>query len=105
MTRLPATSVIIVKGQITIEADLLAPKLGLSVDGLKDNMVNGLVTSIAETGVGEDAGRTRLTFRYRARTWRVVVDIDGTLKEDPVSPPEPRAAKDRSSLLDLMADP
>ena len=32
---------------------------------------------------GEDAGRLRLTFRYRARSWTVVVEADGTLSEAP----------------------
>jgi hypothetical protein len=33
--------------------------------------------------LGEDAGRLRLTFRYRARAWTVVVQRDGTLNERP----------------------
>jgi Family of unknown function (DUF6522) len=42
-----------------IEAAHLAAKLGLSVDRLRAEM---------QRGVGEDAGRLRLTFRYRARS-------------------------------------
>ncbi|WP_119168182.1 DUF6522 family protein [Algihabitans albus] len=104
MSQLPSKQVVVSEGQITIEAGLLAPKLGLSAERLKDKMTKGLVTSIAETGVGEDVGRTRLTFFYRAKIWRVVVKPDGTLEEDPLRLPEPRAAKDRPSLLDLVAD-
>lgn len=78
------TAVSIVDGEIIIAAELLAPKLGLSVEALKKNMRKGLVTSIAETGVVEDAGRTRLIFRYGPRIWRIVVEADGTLNEDPV---------------------
>jgi hypothetical protein len=38
---------------------------------------------VVERGMGEDAGRLRLTFRYRTRAWTVVVQRDGTLSEEP----------------------
>jgi Family of unknown function (DUF6522) len=56
-------------------------KLGLSVDRLRAEMRRGVVYGVAERGVGEDAGRLRLTFRYRARSWTVAVEADGTLNE------------------------
>ena len=83
MTRLSSTAVSCAGGDITIDAEALAPKLGLSAEALKEKMAKGLVTSVAESGVKEDVGRTRLTFYYRARVWRVVVEPDGTLAEDP----------------------
>jgi hypothetical protein len=43
----------------------------------------GIVHGVVERGVGEDAGRLRLTFRYRARSWTVVAEADGTLNEAP----------------------
>lgn len=63
-------------------------------------MRKGLVSSVAENGVDEDEGRTRLTFRYRSRTWVVVVEPDGSLVENaaPVQWREPL------SLLDLVKD-
>ncbi|MEC5325560.1 DUF6522 family protein [Aurantimonas sp. A3-2-R12] len=94
----------IVDGDVTIDAEALAPKLGLSAEALKDKMAKGLVTSVAETGLDEDAGRMRLTFRYRARVWRVVVEADETLVEDPVPAGKPARAKDPFSLLDLARD-
>jgi hypothetical protein len=84
MNQLPSSTVKIVDGEITIDAEVVAPKLGLSPPSLKDEMRKGLVYSVAEAGVDEDAGRIRLTFRYRARVWRVVVEPDGTLVEAPV---------------------
>ena len=105
MTRLSASAVVIGDDDITIDADLLAAKLDLSVSELKANMAKGLVTSLAETGTDEDAGRTRLTFRYRARVWRVVREADGRLREDPVPRAKPTAAKGRVSLLDLAGPP
>lgn len=104
MTRLSPNVLSIVDGDFTIDAEALAPKLSLSVEALKEKMAKGLVTSIAETGVGEDAGCTRLTFRYRARIWRVVVEVDGTLVESPVPTGKPPATKYPFSLLDLVKD-
>ena len=66
-----------------IEAAHLAAKLGLSVDRLRAEMQRGIVYAVVERGVGEDAGRLRLTFRYRARSWTVMVQADGTLNEAP----------------------
>jgi len=69
--------------EATIEAGHLAAKLGLSLDRLRAEMRRGIVYGVVERGVGEDAGRLRLTFRYRARSWTVVVEADGTLSEAP----------------------
>ena len=78
----PSPPVIEVHGeQITIEAGYLAAKLGLSVDLLRVEMRRGIVYGVVERGIVEDAGRLRLTFRYRAHTWTAVVEPDGTLYE------------------------
>jgi hypothetical protein len=61
----------------------------------------GIVIRAAETGKDEDAGRTRLTFRYRARVCRVMVESDGNLIEGPVQPLKPRPTINLLSLLDL----
>ena len=75
----PTAAITIADGEITVDAELLAPKLGLSAEALKAEMRKGNVSSVAETGIDEDAGRTRVTFRYRTRIWSGVVDPDGTL--------------------------
>ena len=77
----PASAITIADGEITIDAELLAPKLGLSAEALKAEMRKGNVSSVAEAGINEDAGRTRVTFRYRTRVWTVVVEPDGTLRD------------------------
>lgn len=69
--------------EAAIEAGLLAAKLGLPVDRFRAEMRRGIVHGVVERGVGEDAGRLRLTFRHRARSWTVVVEPDGTLNEVP----------------------
>ena len=61
-------------GDVEIDAGYLPRQL-------IDEMRRGIVYGVVETGVAEDEGRTRLTFRYRARAWRVVVEPDGTLVE------------------------
>ena len=77
----PASAITIADGEITVDAELLAPKLGLSAEALKAEMRKGTVSSVAETGIDEDAGRTRVTFRYRTRAWTVVVESDGTFRD------------------------
>lgn len=101
MTTIPRAAVEVNNAQITIDAEVLAPRLGLTVDALKQNMAKGLVVSLAETGQDEDAGRTRLTFRYRARVWRVVIEADGSLLEDPLPIATGKPANDALSLFDL----
>ena len=76
--------IIEVRGEeATVEAGFLAAKLGLSVDRLRAEMRRGIVYGMVDRGVGEDAGRLRLTVRHRARSWTVVVEADGTLNEAP----------------------
>ena len=101
MTPLLSAPVRVDKGDITVDAEALAPKLGLTVEALKENMAKGLVTGVTETGEDEDAGRIRLTFRYRARVWRVVIEADGRLFEEPLPVVEARPANAPFSLLDL----
>jgi len=103
MSALPSSVVTIGDGEITIAADLLAPKLGLSVEVLKAEMRRGCVYSVTEQGIDDDLGRARLTFRYRSRSWTVVVEPDGTLVESAASAAKaPPAHTDRLSLLDLV---
>jgi len=78
----PASPIIGTHGdEVTVEASYLAARLGLSVDRLRAEMRRGIIYSVVERGMGEDAGRLRLTFRYRAHAWTVMVQPDGTLSE------------------------
>lgn len=67
--------------EVTVEADYLAEKLGLSMDRLRAEMRLGIVYGVVERGLGEDAGRLRVTFRYRACTWTAIVELNGALDE------------------------
>jgi hypothetical protein len=73
-------------GEVTVEASYLATRLGLSVDRLQAEMRRGIVYGVVERGVGEDAGRLRVTFCYRARVWTAVIQPDGSLNETPSLP-------------------
>jgi hypothetical protein len=86
ITMNPSPPIIEIHGDdITVEANYLAARFDLSVDRLRAEMQRGIIYSVVERGTGEDAGRLRLTFRYRARAWTVVVQHDGTLSEAPWS--------------------
>jgi hypothetical protein len=57
-----------------VDAMLVAGKLGLSPDAFWREMKRGIVYGVAERGEGDDAGRMRLTFRYRARSWSMTLE-------------------------------
>jgi hypothetical protein len=54
---IPSPRFTMTDGVINIDADLLAPKLGLSVEVLKAEMLRGYVYSVTEQGIDSDAGR------------------------------------------------
>ncbi|MBI5909426.1 MAG: hypothetical protein HY848_05685 [Betaproteobacteria bacterium] len=66
-------------GVIEVEASVIAEGLDLSLPQLQRQMRAGRVTSLAERGTGEDAGRHRLTFFSDHRRFRVVVDERGAI--------------------------
>ena len=104
MSALSSSAVTIEDGEITIAADLLAQKLGLSSEALKAEMRRGYVYSLGELGIAEDAGCTRLTFRYRTRSWIAVVEPDGTLVEtSAASNKAAPATRDRAGLRHLSS--
>ena len=58
----------------TVDAEFIAGKLGLSPEIFWREVKRGIVYSVIERGEGEDAGRVRLTFRYRARSWSMTLE-------------------------------
>ena len=80
--RILPESLIIVDGEdIIVDAELVANRLRVPAEWLKIAMRHGVVTTLVEKGVVEDQGRTRLTFRFRKRSWRVVIENDGSALE------------------------
>lgn len=57
-----------------VDAALVAPALGLEPAQFMDELQRGFVSSVVERGMGEDAGRTRLTLLYQKRSWSVVLE-------------------------------
>ena len=62
-----------------IEAALLADAFGLQPADVQPLMRSGEITSRSETGMDEDAGRSRLTFHYGDQAVRFVVDQSGAI--------------------------
>lgn len=101
---LSSVAITIADSEITIDACLLATKLGLSAEVLKVEIRRGNVRSVTEQGYGADAGRTRLTFRYRTCSWCAVVESDGTVIEGPAPENKASAATKRQmKVLNLMS--
>ncbi len=64
---------------LAVDASYLAGRFGLSAETLRSYMKRGLVRGTVEAGVGEDAGRTRLSVRFGNRMWIAIVSADGSV--------------------------
>ncbi len=64
-------------GGFTIDAEDLGPLLGLDPAEVPALMREGRITTLSETGAGEDEGRFRVTFRHGAVRLRLTVDATG----------------------------
>ena len=72
-------AVVSINGEVTVDARLIAPHLGLTSEEMMAELRCGFVYQVAEKGTAADEGRIRLTFRYRARECRIVVDASGAV--------------------------
>lgn len=70
-------------GQIMVDPDYLAARLGLTPEALRDGMRSGDVTGVTETGEGADSGKTRIILRSGTRAWAAEVDATGAAREIP----------------------
>ncbi|HEY3912042.1 MAG TPA: DUF6522 family protein [Stellaceae bacterium] len=59
-----------------VEVERVARELGLSPEAFWHELKRGIVYSVVERGEGDDRGRTRLSFRYRARCWSIILEED-----------------------------
>ena len=68
-------------GSNTIEVDAAIVGEGLKIDpsAVQRLMRESEITSRSERGVAEDAGLMRLTFFYRGRRLRIIVDDTGAI--------------------------
>lgn len=56
-------------GDFTVDAETVAPELGLTPEAFWQALQAGAISSVVERGEGEHLGSTRLTLRYFARSW------------------------------------
>jgi len=85
-------------GQITVDPDYLAPRLGLTPAALREGLRTGAVVGVTETGQGADAGKTRTVLRSATHAWAAEILSDGSAREIP-PPPEIGSAADRERDL------
>ncbi|MCC5995327.1 MAG: DUF6522 family protein [Oceanicaulis sp.] len=72
------------KGAVSVHADgleldvpRLAPLIGLSPEGWREQMAQGRLLARAEQGQGEDEGRWRITLRHERTRVEIVLHPDG----------------------------
>ncbi|MBY5933528.1 NifU family protein [Tateyamaria omphalii] len=70
-------------GQVTVDPEYLAPRLGLTAETLRDGLRSGDVVGVTETGEGPDAGKTRIVLRSVHRAWAAEVNANGVAREIP----------------------
>ncbi|MFC2967931.1 DUF6522 family protein [Acidimangrovimonas pyrenivorans] len=73
------TGVIRDENGFTVPAEVIATAFGLTEREMAERMRKGEITSRTEAGIGDDAGRWRLSFSYAGRTFRLTVDAAGTI--------------------------
>lgn len=66
-------------GAFQVDASILGRDLDLEPSALQALMREGQITSMCERGDDADAGRHRLTFFYRNRRLRLIVDEAGNI--------------------------
>ncbi|MGM0740844.1 MAG: DUF6522 family protein [Pseudomonadota bacterium] len=71
------------EGQVVLDPDYLAPKLGLTPDTLRAGLHRGDIVGVTETGEGTDSGKTRIILRTPTRAWAAEVDATGAAREIP----------------------
>ncbi len=71
------------KGQVIIDPEYLAPKLGLTADALRTGLRLGDVIGITQVGQDKDIGKTRVIMRSSTRAWAAEILADGTAREIP----------------------
>jgi hypothetical protein len=71
------TGITVENGAIEIDARLLAEALDLDASEFMTLVHSGHITSVCERGVGSDEGQFRLTFFFKGKRLRLIVDRFG----------------------------
>ncbi len=85
-------------GQIVVDPNYLAPRLGLTSEMLRKGLQSGEVVGVTETGVGEDEGSARIVLRSATRAWAAQLLADGTAREVPPPRQSSAASQQERSL-------
>ena len=85
-------------GQIVVDPEYLAPRLGLTPETLRAGLHNGDVVGVTETGVDDEAGQTRIILRSPTRAWAAEIGPDGRAWEVPPPKPVEAAANGEQAL-------
>ncbi len=70
-------------GQVIVDPDYLAPKLGVTPETLRNGLRRGDIVGVTETGEGADSGKTRIILRSTTRAWAAEIDATGAAREIP----------------------
>jgi len=100
MESIPEHAIEIQGDEITVDAEKLAPRLGMSVGALREAMNAGEIRTLVERGEDEDQGRMRLTFRHGDKQFSIMREPDGSLHAADPPPVERRPV--RPSIMRLM---
>jgi hypothetical protein len=65
------------QGTLSIDATVIGRGLNVEPSLVQGQMREGKITVLCERGVNDDAGRHRLTFFYKNRRFRLIVDEEG----------------------------
>jgi len=80
---IPAGVIGLENGQVTVDPDYLAPRLGLTPETLREGLQSGTVVGVTETGQDADAGKTRIVLRSGSRAWAAEINAAGAAREIP----------------------
>jgi len=83
-----------------VDAEIVAEAFALPVASVRALMRDGRITSRCELGVGEDAGRWRLTFYHGARVCRFTVEPGGALRRTTYTATPRSGAEERKEARD-----
>lgn len=90
MDRLSDGAVFITDDGFELAVPLLAPIMGLSEDGWRIQMAAGRLMARAEKGIGNDAGKWRITLRHARTRIEIVVHPDNTAYFHRLAGPSPQ---------------
>jgi hypothetical protein len=65
------------QGTLSIDATVIGRGLNVEPSLVQGQMREGKITVLCERGVNDDVGRHRLTFFYKNRRFRLIVDEEG----------------------------